>query len=397
MGIRPSFPTVPSRENTPPGKGNRYPLTTASEEKTRNQAEWERRILHGLSCEWTNALWVLSFAQRQKMLPPLFALGDFQDLWGVWSRIKKEIILSRRLVLNHSWDSVREVLLHETAHQFADEVLGAYGETPHGPQFQEACRLLRASPRASGTYPPLDQRIEADAAHSEDKTLLRIRKLMALAESPNLHEAEAAMAKAQHLITKYNFQLLETKENRLFVTVSLGRAALRHPAEEYGLAHLLQEFYFVQGIWVSSYLLEKERMGRVLEVSGTLSNIQVASYVYDFVSRFIRSQWQEYNSGKNLNRRRQTDFALGIIEGFRSKLRSGNGAKDSSSALIRLKDPQLDQFFSYKYPRTVKIKGGRTRQDPRVLHDGKEVGRRLVISKGLESAVKSRKLQIAGG
>ncbi|RPJ40700.1 MAG: hypothetical protein EHM27_07560 [Deltaproteobacteria bacterium] len=138
-------------------------------------------------------------------------------------------------------------------------------------------------------------------------------------------------------------------------------------------------------------------MGRILEVSGTLSNIQVASYVYDFVSRFIRSQWREYNSGKNLNRRRQTDFALGIIEGFRSKLRSGNGSKDSSSALIRLKDPQLDQFFSYKYPRTVKIKGGRIRQDPRVLHDGKEVGRRLVISKGLESAVKSRKLQIDGG
>ena len=162
MRIRPSFPTVPSKEDGPIGKGNRYPLTTAFGEKNRNQAELERRILHGLSCEWANALWVLPFARRQKMLPPLFALGDFQDPWGVWSRIKREIILSRRLVLNHSWDSVREVLLHEIAHQFADEVLGAYGETPHGPQFQKACRLLRASPRASGAYPPLDRRIETD-------------------------------------------------------------------------------------------------------------------------------------------------------------------------------------------------------------------------------------------
>jgi hypothetical protein len=372
-------------------------LTTASEKKNHTQAELERRILHGLSCEWANVLWVLPFAQRQEMLPPFFALGDFQDPWGLWSKSKREIVLSRRLVLDHSWDSVREVLLHETAHQFADEVLGAYDETPHGPRFREACRLLRASPRASGAYPPLDRRLEAAGVQSEDKTLLRIQKLMALAESPNLHEAEAAMAKAHDLIGKYNLQLLETGRNRSFVTVSLGQPALRHPAEAYGLAHLLQEFYFVQGIWVSFYLLEKEKMGRVLEISGTLANIRVASYVYDFVSRFIRAQWQEYNSGKNLNRRRQTDFALGITEGFRSKLRSGNGATDSSRALIRLQDPQLEQFFSYKYPRTVRIKGGRIRQDPRVVHDGKEVGRRLVISKGLETAVKCRRLQIGGG
>lgn len=372
-------------------------MTTPSAQKTLNQIELERKILHGLSCEWANALWVLPSSQRVKMLPPLFALSDFQDPWGTWSRTKREITLSRRLVLGHSWDSVREVLLHEAAHQLADEILGTHCETPHGPQFQEACRLLRANPRASGFYPPLDQRFKADDASLEDKTLLRIRKLMALAESPNLHEAEAAMAKAHHLIAKYNFHLLEAKENRSFVTVSLGRPALRHPAEEYALAHLLQESYFVQGIWVSSYLLEKEKMGRVLEVSGTPSNIQVASYVYDFVSRFILSQWREYNLGKNLNRRRRTDFALGIIAGFRSKLMSADGKTESPAALIRLKDPQMDRYMSYKYPRTVRISGGRIRQDSRVLNDGKAVGRELVISKGLGQAAQNRKLQIGSG
>ncbi len=373
------------------------PLNSPDSQKIFNQIDLERKILHGLSCEWTNALWVLPSPLRQKMRPPLFALGDFQDPWGSWSKARREITLSRRLVHGHSWDSVREVLLHEAAHQFADEVAGVSLETPHGPGFQEACLLLRANPRASGTYPPLDQRLRAGADSSEDRTLLRIKKLMALAESPNLYEAEAAMAKAHHLIGKYHVHLLESKEVRPFFTVSLGRPALRHPAEEYALAHLLQEFYFVRGIWVSFYLLEKGRMGRVLEISGTLSNVQVASYVHDFVSRFIRSQWQEYNAGKNLNRRRRTDFALGIIGGFRSKLNSGNGRKDSPSALIRLRDPQMDQYMAHKYPRTAKISGGRTRRDPRVLRDGREVGRRLVISKGLGHSLKNRKLQIAGG
>jgi hypothetical protein len=366
-------------------------------QKTLNQIELERKILHGLSCEWAHSLWVLPYSHRTKMAPPLFALSDFKDRWGTWSKTRREIALSRRLVFGHSWDSVREVLIHETAHQFADEILGAHSEPPHGPQFQEACRLLRANPRASGTYPPLDQRGNGNAASLEDKTLLRIRKLMALAASPNLHEAEAAMAKAHDLIAKYNFHLLEANEDRRFVTVSLGRAALRHPAEEYALAHLLQEFYFIQGIWVSFYLLDKERMGRVLEITGTHSNIQVATYVYDFVSRFILSQWREYNLEKGLNRRRRTDFALGIIEGFRSKLKTGNGKKDSPASLIRLKDPQMDQYMSYKYPRIARISGGRIRQDPQVLNDGKEVGKGLIIFKGVGHAAPYRKLQIGGG
>jgi hypothetical protein len=197
-------------------------------------------------------------------------------------------------------------------------------------------------------------------------------------------------------LVKYNVQPLEG-ERSSFETQSLGQPALRHPAEEYALAHLLQEFYFVQGIWVSAFVLEKKKMGRVLEITGTLPNLQAASYVHDFVSRFIRSRWREYNAGKNLNRRRQTDFALGVIEGFRAKLRFGNGTQHPRAALVRLENPQLGQFMAYKYPRTVKISGGRIRQDRQVLEDGRKAGSTLVIAKGVEAGTRNRKLQIASG
>jgi len=356
----------------------------------------ERCLLQGLACEWEKALWVLPRTQREKMRPPLFRLWDFQDRWGSWSREKREIALSLNLVLNYSWDSVREVLLHEIAHQFADEVLEAIFDPPHGLQFQKACSLLRANPRASGSYPLLDERIRDGGALPADKNLLRVQKLMALAASPNLHEAEAAMAKAHALMRKYNFRVLEGGESS-FETVSLGRPALRHPAEEYALANLLQEFYFVQGIWVSAFVLEKKKMGRVLEVSGTLPNLRVAGYVYHFVSRFIQSKWKEYKAERNLTRRRQTDFALGVIEGFRSKLKSVHGARPASDALLRLENPQLQKFIADKYPRTAKISGGRIRQDRQVLEDGRKAGKMLVIAKGVEAGTQSRKLQIAAG
>jgi hypothetical protein len=231
----------------------------------------------------------------------------------------------------------------------------------------------------------------------EDKIMLRVKKLMALAESPNQHEAEAAMAKAHELIAKYNLDQWTQDDDRNFTSLFIGRPALRHAPEDYGLAHLLQDFYFVQGIWVSSYVPEKGKMGRVLEVSGTIQNIQMASYVHDFVRRFIRSQWTDYNEEKGLNRYRQTDFAVGIIEGFRSQLESQKKAKEKSQdplALMKMEDPLLIEYVAYKYPHTVKVKRGAASQDQSVMKDGKRVGKRLIISKGIANHGGNRGLRI---
>ncbi len=357
--------------------------------------DFEQGILHGFSCEWERAVWVLEPAHREKMRPPLFSLRDLKDRWGIWQGQKREIALSRQLVWEYSWASVREVLLHEMAHQLADEVLNARQEPPHGPLFHKACFLLRANPRASGNYRPLDARISQD--HSEeDRLLLRVKKLMALAESPNRHEAEAAMAKAQALVAKYNLELLEREGKRDFISAFVGRPALRHFSEDYVLAHLLQDFYFVPGIWVPSYVPEKRKMGRVLEISGTLPNIKLALYVHDFVRTFIRSQWKEYNRERSLNRHRLTDFAVGIIEGFRSKLERPEETDPVSGcqALLKSDDPLLKEYLRYRYPHTGTIKTGRGSYDPGVRKDGKRVGKNLVISRGVTEGARARGLRL---
>jgi hypothetical protein len=216
---------------------------------------------------------------------------------------------------------------------------------------------------------------------------------MALAASSNHHEADSAMAKAYDLIAKYNLDLLPQDADRNFASVFVGQPALRHPPEDYSLAHLLQDFYFVQGIWVSTYVPEKGKMGRVLEVSGTIQNIKLASYVHDFVRRFIHSQWAEYNNGKRLNRYRQTDFAVGIIEGFRAKLERQSkekGKKQDSLSLMKIEDPLLRKYVAYKYPHTIKVKRGIASQDKNVLKDGRRVGERLIIAKGIANPGGSR-------
>jgi hypothetical protein len=351
------------------------------------QEELERRILHGLSYEWKTALGILDPSFKKAMLKPLFSLRDMKNRWGYWSAEKHEICLNRELVLNHSWDSVREVLHHEMAHQLAEEVLSARNESPHGPKFLKACSLLRANPNASGNYTLLDERIfHRSATRARDKMMLRIKKLMALAESQNQHEAEAAMAKAHELIAKYNLDIIIHETRRDFVSVFVGRPAVRHPREDYYLARLLQEYYFVTGLWVPAYVLEKSKMGRVLEISGTVHNIRLASYVHDFVRHFISSQWNRYNKDKGLNRFRMTDFAVGIIEGFCSKLKRHAEAKDRpehKAALIKIEDPLLMKYIDFKYPHTARFRRKISNQDDRVVKDGMSVGTKLVISKGI--------------
>jgi hypothetical protein len=359
------------------------------------QEELERRILHGLSCEWDGARGELSPSHQEKFHKPFFSLRDMKRKWGYWSSKKREICLSRNLVFEHCWASVREVLLHELAHQFAEEVLGADDEPPHGPAFERACDLLRANPRASGNCRALDERIPHGSVNPEDKLLIRVKKLMALARSKNQHEAEAAMAKAHELIKKYNVDLLAKDENRDFVSFFLGQPALRHFREDYALSNLLQDFYFVYGIWVPAYVLDKGKMGRVLEISGTIQNLKIACYVHDFVQRFIDFQWNNYKKDKRLNRYRKTDFAVGIIEGFRSKLELQVPNKTKKTlALIELEDPLLEKYVSYKYPRTGKMKLEALRSDKAVLNDGIDIGKELVIYRGIEEKAKYKGLLI---
>ncbi|MBN2318808.1 MAG: DUF2786 domain-containing protein, partial [Acidobacteria bacterium] len=220
--------------------------------KIQIQEQLEHRILHGLGCEWETVLWVLEPHERGMLRKPLISIRDLNSQWGYWSGSKNELCLSRELVLNHGWDSVREVLLHEIAHQYAEQVLGARRERPHGPSFQQACRRLRANPTASGNSRPLRERIAGETEDHHDKIFRRIIKLLSLAQSCNPHEAESAMLKAHELIAKYNIDLSNGSAQRSYTSIFAGKPALRHPREEYHLAHLLQDYYFVHGLWVST-------------------------------------------------------------------------------------------------------------------------------------------------
>lgn len=347
------------------------------------RTELERKILHGLAFEWENALYLLDSKYRELIRIPAFSLKDMKRRLGYWSGEKKEICINREFAFSGNWDSVRRILLHEMAHQLAEQAFGAEAETPHGPLFRKACYLLRADYRASEDYIPDEE---------NSVIMQRIRKLFALAGSSNRNEAESAMRKAHELSAKYNIDILSKNTARNFISVFAGTPALRHPREEHDLARLIREYYFVWTIWVPAYVIEKEKMGRVLELSGTPGNISIASYVYDFIRRYIENRWVEYNRDNLLNRYRKTDFASGIIRGFTGKLKSNGGIKPHAVyGLIKAEDPLLKEYAKYRYPHTVTISRKGSSCDRNVLQDGINIGKELVISKGITKSDRGKR------
>jgi hypothetical protein len=303
--------------------------------------------------------------------------------------------LAGRLFLEHPWYAAVDVLLHETAHQVAQEVLGAHGETDHGETFREACALLGANPAASGTYPTADEAALSDEQREDEtgRVMKRVRKLLALAESPNRHEAERAMAKAHQLMARHNLSVIQNDLPRDFHSVCIGKPGLRHSLDVHVLATLLRDFYFVKVIWIPTYVLEKRKVGRVLEISGTRSNVQLAHYVHDYVRHYIDREWRACRvRGSSRNGRR--DFALGVLRGFRDVLeRQASGPEDQ--ALIRMGDPQLDAYFSSRHPnRRTTSRGRGVRVDPDVVDAGEDAGRRLVIRKGVAGPARQRRRQL---
>jgi predicted SprT family Zn-dependent metalloprotease len=152
------------------------------------------RLLRELAREYRDINWAF-FNNRLQLIP--LAISDDRSRLGFFAPDPRRIELSRELVSNHAWGTVVEVLKHEMAHQFVHELLGHRDETSHGPSFQRVCEQLGIDPRASGL--PAETR-------ERSPILDRVKKLLALANSPNQHEAETAMRMAHRLMLRHNLE-----------------------------------------------------------------------------------------------------------------------------------------------------------------------------------------------
>ncbi len=335
------------------------------------RTDLDSALLHELSDTWRE---INANHFRGKMRPPVLAFSEVGSRLGQWNGATRTLSIDRTLAFEKPWSAVREVLKHEVAHQFVDEVLKIHDQAAHGPAFEDVCRRFGIDARATG-LPALTAGGEGGSP-----VLRRIARLLALAESPNVHEAEAAMKAAHRLMLKHNIeaQVAAASEGYAFVHVGLPRR--RVDAAEHVLAGILTRHFFVEAIWVPSYLAKEARSGRVLELCGSLSNLEVASYVHTFLLETAERLWREHKRRHHIDSdKERRRFQTGVMSGFDEKLKAGT-KEDRREGLIWIGDPGLESFLHQRYPRRTGGGGIGVRLTA-AYEQGREAGRNIVLHK----------------
>jgi uncharacterized protein DUF2786/SprT-like family protein len=334
-------------------------------------AELEAAALREIARAWHQ---LNGNAFRFALRAPIFELIDGEQRLGQWSLARRTIALSRRLVFGEPWGAVVEVLKHEMAHQYAHEVLGAVDEVAHGPAFRSVCERMGIDAASSGLPDP-----GADEGSAEGKVLRRVAHLLALAESSNAHEAEAAMKAARRLMLRYNLDAMSAERpGTRYAFRHLGRPTGRIQEHERVLAGILAEHFFVEAIWVPVYRAAEGKRGSVLEVCGTSTNLELAAYVYDFVLRSAEACWREHKRERKIGSNAQRGaYIAGLTRGFAEKLREGERA-NAVEGLVWVSDPQLGHYFRRRHPyvRHVRYQG---KGPSEAYSEGRERGRKLVL------------------
>jgi hypothetical protein len=318
---------------------------------------------------------------------PQFELVHSRARLGRWVEDTRVIELSRPLVLEEPWGVVIEVLKHEMAHQYVGEILGERGESAHGPRFRAVCEKLGIDAAATGLPVP-----RAGAGHAEHgKVAERIARLLALAESPNVHEAEAAMAAAQRLLLKHNIELRHARAAQGYAWKHLGTPTGRTTEAERVLSLILGKHFFVEAIWVPVYRPSLGKRGSVLEICGSPENVDIAEYVHGYLVQTAARLWEEHkvDQGIRSNRERRT-FLAGVMSGMSDKLNK-EAKKSESAGLIWVADGDLEGYFRRRHPYVRHIRYAGQRRTDAYAH-GREAGQKIVIHKGVKASAEQRGL-----
>jgi hypothetical protein len=316
---------------------------------------------------------------KRALRPASIRLSDNEARLGQWDPAHRSIEMSRTLIVSHAWGTVLEVLKHEMAHQYVHEVLGRTAEPAHGPAFREVCERLGIDARASGM-----PRAGGSTDPGLVKILERVSQLLALAQSSNVHEAQAATSLAQKLMLKYNLESAAVGARRGYDFRHLGVPSGRITESERVLSIILGEHFFVEVIWVPVYRPLEKKRGQVLEICGTPANLEMAAYVHAFLTDAAERLWREHKRGEGIsgNRDRRT-YLAGVMEGFRDKL-AAETRKHREQGLVWIGDADLEAYYRRRHPHIRHSRtAGHLRTDAHVA--GRSAGRRLVLHRGIHS------------
>ncbi len=299
--------------------------------------------------------------------------------WGHFNAPYFQIGLNRRLIWSAKDSVVRDILRHELAHYFT---LLEFGEVPsHGKEFHEMCARFGFPESVSAATMNLEvENLSKEGDLHSERVLEKVKKLLSLASSANVHEAEIATLKANALLLRHNLDYVDAE-----VTLYLDRLLVRKRKDD-----KLTAIYEILRHFIVRPVISMGKGTVCLEVTGTKTNVTLARYVAEFLDRELDHQWDLARTEHDLSGlRAKNSFYLGMARGFDEKMKGVKKefSADDQKALVKVEE-NLEAQIRVIYRRLGTVTSGR-QTDGFASEVGQEKGRKLSIRHGIEGTLKN--------
>jgi hypothetical protein len=312
-------------------------------------------------------------------------------------RVKEPLIrLSTPLLLGQEQET-KDTLLHEMIH-VAQSVFNIE-ERDHGPYF--SAQMSRINQAAHGDVcVSVTHHIQEIAEFTESTLLGKIKKLLALSESPNENEAYAAAQKVQSLMSAHGVEQADLKS--VEVGSELDEPLVNEVIESMGQRVTGWKFSLLRAICRANYCkcLGGGQYG--IRALGRRTHVEICRSYYHYFVQVVETEAKQHKGKGKIYLNRFREAMVSTIEErleqqFEQSTKIANETIASSSTLSLASqyNTELEAYVRFVYPRVNYGRRSSCWADSKATDAGKKAGSRASIAKHIVPA--SRRLKGQGG
>jgi hypothetical protein len=266
---------------------------------------------------------------------------------GYFDSRSYELGLSKKLMYQAKDEVLKNIIRHELAHFMCYLLLGP--QILHGEEFHTACKSFGWGPEVYSAYAniAIENDKFSDSDEKTEKILARLKKLLALASSDNIHERELATLKANQLLLEHNLDLSKSRHdsNEEIVYVKRVVEATRKNAKHVAIYEILKTFFV-------SPVFNHGRGIFYLEVIGDITSVELADYVAHFLDTELDVLWKktQKENPRLKGKSSKNSFFSGVAKGYIEKIEKQKSTLANGSELVAL-EKNIQQNLRIVYPR----------------------------------------------
>lgn len=232
-----------------------------------------------------------------------------------------------------------------------------------------------------------------------DKSLIeKVQKLLNLAQSSNEHESRLAAERAAELMIKHNIsqQMVGELSDEEYESRDVFQGKVL-PFEAHWAMMTVREHFFVEPIYLTAmkkrWMHKDDHRPAKVYFVGTQTNVEVATYVFNFLRRKFKELWKDYQERTFSPNSSKGSYYAGLVVGLDEQLSLRRQTIEQDKAMVLVRDPKLDVMTKKFHGKT---KEGSTNYDTDydAMHEGRRDGREIKIQKGIENKTVNKGLAL---